>query len=364
MNITRPDEPSSTLPTGRGSYQITLSNNQTRQFVVNNHPTGQSTNTKEFDELIIIIVLHPSTRLFQNYSPYGAANEYQAIIGQEISDAAASTFDLTRKKLIELYPVSREVEEGYFCWGAGSDNDLCTAPVDGADPDFIMEIINWIHHKVGGNFWPPSSSMSRVFLFGYSGGARMGWRLACDPRFENILDGVALASGLLPENLKAQVRNGLDTCAISSLPSRIIVLHGELDTLTGIEYADESVRWISKFADCQAIVESKLGSDDIFNHTECINNERLALAYYRKVDGAHQSPDVVQMQTIFKHWSQNHILTNISNDEDLDNSNPKEDITKSPTVQPKRLYYINEVALGYIISICVIALVVNVRRYR
>ena len=115
-----------------------------------------------------------------------------------------------------------------------------------------------------------------AFLFGYSGGARMTWRAACDAEIAPLFNAMVMASGLLASEFARPLTNAagvckgwcqshiggpydtctwkncngcggcpLSTCAVDTLPP-LVVLHGTADGTTNVNYADEAVEWVKK----------------------------------------------------------------------------------------------------------------------
>jgi len=326
---------SSLLPLGLSPASVILPNNETRYFVINNNDNALSSsssshNNEDYDnknnEVIIIIILHPSTRIKTNDDPYAPAYAYESQIRDEIektllSSSQPTTFDFDdeqkHQKVLLVYPASRKIGESWWCWGAGKDNDLCSSPVDGTDQIFMTKIVEYMHEKLPNM----TSTTTKLFLFGYSGGARMAWRISCDSIVSRLFHGVAIASGLLPQQssidnnnqeeqktttnaVRAQQQQG--RCDIDTLPSKFIVVHGDLDVTTSIGYAEKSVEYIATNADCKTKEEKNWidDNDDVIVdfYSDCVNNQALNLSFYRKVGGGHFSPDTTQMEMIFQHW--------------------------------------------------------------
>ena len=204
----------------------------------------------------------------------------------------ASATERLRTDAIVAYLASRHVGNSYWCWGAGSDNGLCSAPVDGADGAFVEAVLNWVRAQL-----VPTIP---AYLFGYSGGARMAWRLACDAGIAPLFDGMAIASGLLAADLRQPPPAG---CALGTLP-RLIVLHGDEDATTAVSNADASVDWVADAAGCAVDATRDTSVDgelaDVRDLSSCAAAPPpFALTYYRILGGRHSAPTAAWVDEIF-----------------------------------------------------------------
>jgi len=182
---------------------------------------------------LVVLLLHGSTK-------HSNADELSPV--RFLEDEIKGPGDLWGSKgALLVFLAGRAVGgQGQFCWGAGIDNGLCTAPREGAqDESFIFVVLEWLRlQQVDGGSTP-------TYLYGHSGGGRMSWRAACNHTLAPRLAGVFATSALLAEELRATPT----TCNISTMPP-IIITHGTRDTTTDITFADESVTWTAAAADC------------------------------------------------------------------------------------------------------------------
>ena len=250
-----PPPPIASLPAGPVTLNV---NNANRSFIVK----APAVISK------IVLVLHPSTKKDddQGDDPLAPAAAFETTM----DDATAS---LTGGGAVVVFLAARSVKkeawEGY-CWGAGDDNGLCSAPVDGEDGEFIKAALRWVRDQVNDDV-----AALPAFLFGYSGGARMTWRAACDAEIAPLFDAMVMASGLLAAEFARPLPpavpgvctgwcqgwtdkpnlmctwakcNGcsgcpLSTCAVDTLPP-LVVLHGTEDGTTKVKFANETVEWV------------------------------------------------------------------------------------------------------------------------
>mmetsp|Transcript_32992 Transcript_32992/g.49840 ORF Transcript_32992/g.49840 Transcript_32992/m.49840 type:complete len:718 (+) Transcript_32992:52-2205(+) len=298
-------------PNGLVNGTVVLANGQTRYFLRNDKQTNLSllsSSNSESDgneEMNIIFILHPSSRI-ESSDPFIPASVFASIMQKKVEDAATSAFDLdnTKNQVLFVYLASRDIGGGWWCWGAGDDNNLCTAPVDNTDAEFFNESLALVKNSLA----LPPSTRTKVFMFGYSGGARMTWRLACDPDVSNLLDGVSMSGGLLPASLQRNPEDdegGLaesDYCHVDQLPPSVVVLHGTFDRTTAWKFANESVHWVNQTAGCQRTV-SVVKDEILEEYSNCTNNDRqMKLSFYIKMGGKHTLPDTEQMERIFENW--------------------------------------------------------------
>ena len=192
-----------------------------------------------------------------------------------------------------IYPAARPVGGGYFCWGAGNDRGHCTARVDGEDEALILSLLDRL----------PRSRLP-VFLFGYSGGARMAWRAACNASVASRLSGVAAAAGLLPSDLRS---THPPLCDLRTIPPAV-VLHGNADTTTPSSEADASVAWLASAANCSKDVFVPSVSlqpgmtADLRYVDRCGGAPRLSLAYYRLLSIQHKIPSTEWLEVVWNIW--------------------------------------------------------------
>jgi len=325
----------SSLPLGLNYANIQLENGKRRHFVMNNIGIfdrdgykGGNTNQEEEDVTIeIVYILHPSSRIpFSNEDPYAPAARYEARTRWSMMASltqAIQNLDGNNKShhVVLVYLASREIRgtgSGIWCWGAGNDNNLCSAEIDGSDMEFMDALME-------DYFKFPTQN----YIFGYSGGARMAWRIACGSK-QNF-KGMAAASGFLPSflmednNNKVLVSNNNNNtamfgikeydrywnsasisseeiCRISNLPPTLIVLHGDLDETTSVQNADRSVDYIVDEANCNSISmnnENDGAIPDEYIYTDCEENDDLQLTYYRRRNGLHMTPGTEQLKRVF-----------------------------------------------------------------
>jgi len=242
----------------------------TRYYVVSGAVSARTAN---------VLVLHASARV--GGVTWAPAVDMQRRMAHDAADAWPGA--------TVAYLAGRDVGNGLWCWGAGYDNDLCSAAVDGSDARFVAAVVAAL------------ASSAPVYLYGYSGGARMAWRLACDALVAPLLDGVAAASGLLPAGVRAA------GCSLDTAPPAIVVVHGSDDGTTSVEHADASLRWLAANASCTRADASgvAVGEDlaDLQVLRPCADAERLAVAaYYRVRGGQHSLPSRPWLQAVWLLW--------------------------------------------------------------
>ena len=306
------------LETGRTEHAISVGSTQ-RRFVVHAREGARAGS--------VLLLLHGSTR----HSP--PADELAPVRFLE-NDISAQTKLWADRGALLVFLAGREVGSGHFCWGAGTDNNLCTAPREGMeDESFVLGVLDWLrqHNASFGTAAAP------FFLYGHSGGGRMAWRLACNAtigecksevlaasvcvhqnrppaahlrgaktnrRTKNLalraftpwtgprLAGAFITSALLP----AELRGSSPTCNTATMPP-IITTHGKLDTTTPIKYADESVAWAAASAQCgTSNVAAEVGADpvaDLVHHHACAGaRPDFKIAYYALLEYPHKVPGV------------------------------------------------------------------------
>jgi len=228
-----------------------------------------------------VLVLHGSLKLSSNELLAPARYMAGAMIGR---------FDWHNDAAV-LFLAGRAVGGGFFCWGAGNDNGLCTAAVDNEDETFVLSVLEWLP-------WPQAP----VYLYGFSGGARMAWRLACNATVASRLSAIAAVSGLLP----SAIRGAPSSCDLSAMPP-VMVLHGTSDGISHVSEADESTSWLGEYASCEraSIPDLRVGETtaDLRLWGDCQEASRLSsLAYYRIINGQHKTPAASWLDAIWSFW--------------------------------------------------------------
>ena len=263
------------LPPGRSTAALSVAGVE-RSFIVDAPASAPRA---------VVLILHPSSQLVAlDGDPLTPATHFEGRM--------ASATERLRTDAIVAYLASRHVGNSYWCWGAGSDNGLCSAPVDGADGAFVEAVLNWVRAQL-----VPTIP---AYLFGYSGGARMAWRLACDAGIAPLFDGMAIASGLLAADLRQPPPAG---CALGTLP-RLVVLHGDEDATTAVSNADASVDWVADAAGCAVDATRDTSVDgelaDVRDLSSCAAAPPpFALTYYRILGGRHSAPTAAWVDEIF-----------------------------------------------------------------
>ena len=263
------------LPPGRSTAAISVAGEE-RSFIVDAPASAPRA---------VVLILHPSSQLVAlDGDPLTPATHFEGRM--------ASATERLRADAVVAYLASRHVGNSYWCWGAGSDNGLCSAPVDGADGAFVEAVLNWIRAQLAPTI--------PAYLFGYSGGARMAWRLACDAGVAPLFDGMAIASGLLAADLGQPPPA---SCALGTLP-RLIVLHGDEDATTAVSNADASVDWVADAAGCAVDATRDTSVDgelaDVRDLSSCAAAPQpFALTYYRILGGRHSAPTAAWVDEIF-----------------------------------------------------------------
>ena len=169
------------LETGRTEHTISVGSTQ-RRFVVHAREGVRAGSA--------VLLLHGSTR----HSP--PADELAPVRFLENEISAQTKLWADRGALL-VFLAGREVGSGHFCWGAGTDNNLCTAPREGKeDESFVLGVLDWLrqHNASFGTAAAP------FFLYGHSGGGRMTWRLACNATIGECKSGVLAAAVCIHKN--------------------------------------------------------------------------------------------------------------------------------------------------------------------
>jgi poly(3-hydroxybutyrate) depolymerase len=263
----------SAVPAGRSEHAITVGA-ATRRFVVLT-PEGRAVSS-------VVLLLHGSTR-------HDGADELSPVrfLEGEIAEQASVW---SGEGAMLVYLAGREVGEGsgQFCWGAGTDNNLCTAPRAGKqDESFLLAVLDWLKKQnstYGGAAVP-------AYLYGHSGGGRMTWRAACNSTIAQRFAAVFPTSALLA----AELRQEDDAkCDVSRMP-RIMITHGTRDRTTDISFAEDSVAWAADAAACsKKTIVSGVGQDpvgELVRYSDCSRAQSgFEIAYYRLQDYGHRVP--------------------------------------------------------------------------
>jgi dienelactone hydrolase len=214
----------------------------------------------------VVLILHPTYKSRFNTT---AADDLTPVLRYEeyMSEQGQAKVWADHGALL-VWLVGRRVD-GQYCWGTGTDNKLSSAPYKGKeDESFVLAVLNWLKGR----------SMS-VYLYGFSGGGRMAWRITCNSTLAMKLTAVFVSSGLL----SAEVRDE-PLCNVSTMPPTLVT-HGVSDEVTNIRYADESVAWISAAAKCNTSILTGVGKGwpvELLLHNGCSNaRSDFRLAYYR-----------------------------------------------------------------------------------
>ena len=250
----------------------------------------------------VLFALHPSISTFSSSS--SPPLDPLAVVKSWEKARDATFFAPTRaaKPFVQLYLAARYLPKSasgtvMACWGAGYDHGLCSAPMGShEDEQFLLRVAEWVRAL---RVVPPEVP---IYLFGYSGGARMVWSLACNATAAAPFAGVAAISGALGEDAKA-------TCSVSTLP-RILVANGVADRTSQVGWVDESVAWIAQAASCQLDVTRALAGNraeigGVRSLSACANSTTnstgaaslsaaapsFSLAYYRLESAGHSMLD-------------------------------------------------------------------------
>ncbi len=219
----------------------------------------------------VVLLLHPTTEA-KDDQPLAPAIAFE----KSIPDRFAQWYE-TGAVLVFL--ASRQVVDRdgakKYCWGVGTDNNLCSAPLEGKEDEmFVLQVLDWLERR---------SSPLPTYLFGWSGGGRMAWRLACNNTLAPRFVGIAASSSLLA----AELRAAPTSCSVATSPP-LVVLHGTDDKTTPVNFDDASVAWTSSKAACSSVVTAKaVGQQPLSErqvHGECgAARTCFALVYYRQV---------------------------------------------------------------------------------
>jgi len=268
------------LPAGRSEHTVSVGGT-TRHFVVR-MPEGMPEGPTH-----VFLLLHGSTR-------HASADELAPVRFLE-GELQAQAAAWSGRGAALVYLAGRDVGSGLFCWGAGTDNNLCTAPREGKeDETFLLAVLDWLkgHDSAFGTPAVPA------YLYGHSGGGRMTWRAACNstlgPRFAGVFPSSALLAAELRQENEAK-------CDVSNMP-RIFITHGTIDQTTDISFADDSVAWTAVAADCkQRSVVTGIGQDpsaELELHKNCSKAKPdFEIAYYRLQNYPHRVPPTFYYDT-------------------------------------------------------------------
>ena len=212
-----------------------------------------------------------------------------------------------------MFLAGRAVDNGgeklHFCWGAGTDNGLCSAPREGAqDESFVLAVLDWLRDKnfmvKSGSAWETSTRTAGdlpTYMYGHSGGGRMTWRAACNSSVAPRFAGMFITSALLAAELRAAVSA---TCNVSTMPP-LVITHGTKDTTTDIAFEDESVAWAAAAAKCADHSTSVgVGKDaDLVLHADCpAARGGFKIVYYRLQGKPHWVPDKFWYGVALDYW--------------------------------------------------------------
>ena len=219
----------------------------------------------------VVLLLHPTTEA-KDDQPLAPAIAFE----NSIPGRFAQWYE-TGAVLVFL--ASRQVVDRggkKYCWGVGTDNGLCSAPLEGKEDEmFVLQVLDWLESK--------SSPLPPTYLFGWSGGGRMAWRLACNNTLAPRFMGIAASSSLLAAALRAAPIS----CSVATSPP-LVLLHGTDDTTTPVNFGDASVAWTSSKAACASVLTAKaVGQQPLSErqvHGECgAARTCFTLVYYRQV---------------------------------------------------------------------------------
>jgi poly(3-hydroxybutyrate) depolymerase len=253
----------------------------TRYFVVR-----QRQNAK-----FVVLVLHPSLTI-EDDDAMAAVRRFEDDIAQQAEFWAA-------QGAILVFLAGRIVGGRSYCWGAGTDNNLCTAPREGKeDESFLLSVLDYLkqHNSTFGTDSVPA------YLYGHSGGGRMSWRIACNSTVAPRLSGVFVSSGLLP----AELRGNPPACHLATMPPMFIT-HGENDKTTAISYADVSVAWASGAAKCSTnTTHTGVGAKPVARlviNDDCSNaRPNFKIAYYSLEAYPHRRPPLYWFEGALEFW--------------------------------------------------------------
>ena len=187
------------------------------------------------------------------------------------------------------------------CWAAGSDLGHCSSAIDGQDEAYVNAVLDWL---------PAPSQSKPVYLFGYSGGARYAWRVACDGTVASRLSAIGVHSGLLAETIR-DAADPTSVCALGSLP-QVVAFHGGADATTGVAYADATAHWFQMTAGCASTVSdgvlpgvaySNAADYQLQLYAPCANASGASLAYYRLNGWGHNLLGGAWLDVMWQVWT-------------------------------------------------------------
>lgn len=166
-----------------------------------------------------------------------------------------------QEKFIIAAPQGTYLFTGRNSWNADLD------PTGVNDIEFVRDLIREIDAKI-------SIDKKRVYAAGYSGGARISSRLACE--MSDVIAGIGAVAGLqFPMN------------CTTNRPVAIIAFHGTAD---GIGEVEPSVaRWVQHNGCNQAPATTKV-SEDVTRHDYGGCKGNAAVVFYRINRGGHVWP--------------------------------------------------------------------------
>jgi poly(3-hydroxybutyrate) depolymerase len=265
------------IPAGRSEQTVSVDGN-TRHFIVH-MPLVRTASA-------IVLLLHPSST-HPTVDALSPARAFEAYVPSHFSswkDAGA----------ILVFLTSRHVGNGQHCWGAGTDNNLCSASTESKeDESFVTLVLDWLKQGL--------ASVPPTFLFGYSGGGRMAWRVGCNRSLAQRFSAIASTSALMGVDLRTGNR-----CDLSSMPPTI-TLHGTADKTTPISFAETSVSWTAIASACTSTINTpQVGGNPVAEET-CYSSCSLAspgftLAHYRLKDWPHELASPAWMSRIWVFW--------------------------------------------------------------
>jgi polyhydroxybutyrate depolymerase len=242
----------------------------------------------ETSPLPLLIALHPS-------GTSGAAGMASLTGFNEIAE---------RDNFIVVYPIG---PNGYWDYGAGSPQ---WAGVDDAldDPGYLSKVLDEVTAEY-------AVDPQRIYAAGFSNGARMAFRLACDR--PDILAGIAAVAATISDDVTSAcpTENHVSILFMHGTGDRVIPwegkrLHiGDLFISTALS-APETARFWAELNDCSMEPTIELlpdsNPDDRLSirrdlYSECA--DATEVAFYRMVNGGHwwfQTPDFNVSEVI---WS-------------------------------------------------------------
>jgi poly(3-hydroxybutyrate) depolymerase len=154
------------------------------------------------------------------------------------------------------------------------------------DEEYVSRTLDFLSVELGAN-------ISKVFMFGHSGGGTMAWRLGCSSTLGGQVAGIGVSGGFFaPALRKAAVCGGL----------HVAMFHGTEDTFVSVDLADDTFEWFTRTYNCnstasysmQKNLQLRLTGMQEYDTNAGICDFRNRLGYFRITGGGHTIPGSIK----------------------------------------------------------------------